>query len=286
MTDLRRRMIRTIKLRGFSSKTQEAYVSAIAKLAHYYKKPPDQLSPDELQQYLYYLLQERELSWSSCNVVLSAMRFFYSEVLNWDRLSLGIGPRKRPGRLPEVLSHQELKRLFECATNLRDRTLLMTAYSAGLRVGELVRLRIKHIESDRMLIRVEQGKGAKDRYTLLSSSLLTILRNYWRVYRPSEWLFADRSGKHPLSISSAQKAYNVARRAAKLTKGRGIHTLRHCFATHLLESGLDLRTIQMLMGHKNIQTTLVYLQVRRHHLDMTSERLDLLRISEISLPQA
>lgn len=283
MTDLRRRMIRTLKLRGFSPKTQAAYVSAIAKLSQYYGKSPAELSRDDLQEYLYYLLQERELSWNSCNVVLAAMRFFYGDVLGWDRMVLGIGPRKHPKRLPEIFSHQELGRLFRATRSLRDRVLLMSAYSAGLRVGELVRLRLKDIHSDRMLIRIEQGKGKKDRYTLLSQRLLLHLRQYWRAYRPAYWLFPDRSGQHPLSISSAQKIYNTAKRVARLNKGRGIHTLRHCFATHLLEAGVDLHTIQVLLGHKTIQSTLIYLQVRQRHLDITTDRLDLLAIGDIAV---
>ena len=283
MTDLRRRMIRALKLRGFSPKTQAAYVSAIAKLSQYYGKSPAELSRDDLQEYLYYLLQERELSWNSCNVVLAAMRFFYSEVLGWDRLSLGIGPRKKPQRLPEIFSHQELDRLFSAAGKLRDRVLLMTAYSAGLRVGELVGLRIRDIHSDRMMIRVEQGKGKKDRYTLLSEQLLLHLRQYWRAYRPRHWLFPNPGERGSMSISTAQKIYNSTKVTARLEKGRGIHTLRHCFATHLLESGVDLHTIQTLMGHKTIQTTLIYLQVRERHLDLTTERLDLLAIKDYHL---
>jgi site-specific recombinase XerD len=198
-----------------------------------------------------------------------------------DSIYLDIPARKKDNRLPEILSTEELERLFTALSNQKHRALLMTTYAAGLRVSEVVSLKVGDIDSKRMMIRVQQGKGRKDRYTVLSQRLLKELRTYWRVYRPSVWLFF--SGKEyirPLSISSAQRVYNYAKEKAGIQKGKGIHTLRHCFATHLLEAGVDLRTIQTLMGHCSILTTMVYLQVTRKHLSCVQSPLDLIEVPQ------
>jgi site-specific recombinase XerD len=280
MTELRRSMLRAMKLRGFSDRTQVSYINAVAKLALHYHKRPDQISQEEIHEYLLYLQEDRRLSWNSCNVAICGLRFFYNQVLARQDMYLEIPPRKHPESLPEVFSQAELQRLFDSANTLRDRVLLMTTYSAGLRVGEVVCLKINDIHSERMLIRVKQGKGKKDRYTLLSQKLLKELRAYWYMYRPRLWLFPAAKGNQdrPLSISSAQKTYNQAKKKANLTRGRGIHTLRHCFATHLLEAGADLRMIQQLLGHKSIQTTLVYLKITQKYLSKRSDTFDLLAI--------
>jgi len=185
-------------------------------------------------------------------------------------------PRTAPSQLPQVLSVAELQRLFASATNPRNRVLLMTTYAAGLRVSEVVRLKLTDLESDRGLIRVEQGKGRKDRYTLLSARLLTELRAYWRLYRLALWLFTGLAPQAPMPIGTAQKIYYHAKRTAGITHGHGIHTLRHCFATHLLEAGVDVRTIQMLLGHQALDTTTRYLQITRQHLETIRSPFDLL----------
>ncbi|TVM01093.1 MAG: integrase [Candidatus Brocadia sp. WS118] len=278
MSQLREDMLRAMKLRAFSERTQESYVSAVSSLARYYQRSPDQITFREIEDYLLYLQEERGLAHSSCNLAIAGLKFFYREVLGRDDLYFEIPRRKKVSTLPEILSGEELSRLFACAASPRDRALLMTTYSGGLRVSEVVSLKISDIHSDRMLIRIRQGKGRKDRDTLLSMRLLEELRLYWRLYRPPVWLFTGRDGKDHLSVEAAQSAYNKARRRAGITRGNGIHTLRHCFATHLLEAGVDIRTIQMLMGHKTIQTTLIYLQVTEKNLSHTARRLDLLEI--------
>ena len=210
-------------------------------------------------------------------MAVSAFRFFYVEVLGRERTDLPMPPRKKPTKLPEVLSRQELERLFACARPPRNRTLLMTTYAAGLRVSEVTSLKVSDIDSKRMMIRVEQGKGAKDRYTILSPRLLEELRAYWKLCQPHTWLFpAARDSSRKMDSSMAQKIYYVTKHRAGITRGHGIHTLRHCFATHLLEAGVDLRTIQSLMGHTSITTTMRYLQVRSEMLDAKSSLLDLL----------
>jgi integrase/recombinase XerD len=187
-------------------------------------------------------------------------------------------------QLPQVLSIAELQRLFPSTKNPRHRVLLMTTYAAGLRVSEVVRLKLTDIESDRMLLRVEQGKGRTDRYTLLSTRLLTELRAYWRLYRPAPWLFTGLDPHRPMPIGTAQKISYHAKRTARITHGHGIHTLRHCFATHLLEAGVDVRTIQMLLGHQALDTTTRYLRITRPHLATIRSPFDLLPCGDPALP--
>jgi len=272
-------MINDMVLRRFSPKTQQAYVAAVAGLARFYKQSPEKIDKQMVQEYLLYLTRDRKLSWNSCNVAVSGLRFFYTQTLGMDSMYLNIPPRKGDHPLPEILSTEEIEKLFSVMTNQKHRAILMTTYAAGLRVSEVVSLRVPDIDSKRMMIRVRQGKGRKDRYIILSERLLKELRIYWRTFRPKEWLFF--SGKdyiRPLSASTAQRIYNAAKEKAGIARGKGIHTLRHCFATHLLEAGVDLRTIQTLMGHSVITTTMVYLQVTRKHLSSTQSPLDLLEI--------
>jgi len=224
-------------------------------------------------------LQERGLSSSSLNVNISGLRFFYQQVLGWNPEQFFLPRRKRTWRLPEVLSPSEVERLLSAAVKLRDRCLLMTAYSAGLRVDELIHLKLSDIDSERMMIRVEQGKGKKDRYTILSERLLSELRSYWKEHRSPIWLFPNRKGGS-ISIDYAQRIYNWAKQKAQIHKGKGIHILRHCFATHLLEAGVDLVTIKTLLGHNSLQSTQRYLQIRQHKLTTTGSPLDLLRFPD------
>lgn len=281
MGALRTKMIDAMKLRRFSPKTQQAYLAAVAGIARFYNQSPDSISPDQIHDYLLHLTVVRALSWSTCNVAVSALRFFYFETLHWDHLSLPIPPRKKPSKLPEILSSQELDRLFACSSPPKSRLLLMTTYSAGLRVSEVVHLKVSDIDSQRMMIRIQQAKGMKDRYSILSQTLLEELRLYWKLYRPASWLFPSQQPLKPMQIGTAQKIYHRAKQRAGITKGLGIHTLRHCFATHLLEAGVDLRTIQTLMGHSSITTTQRYLQVRRQMIDSNQARFDLLGAAEI-----
>ena len=281
MGSLRNQMTEAMKLRRFSPRTQQSYLAAVTGLANYYHTPPDQLDFEKIKAYLLHLTVERALSWSTCNVAVSAFRFFYSEVLGWEQVSLPLPPQKKPKTLPVLHSRQELDRLFACASPPSNRVLLLTTYAAGLRVSEVVNLKPADIDSSRLMIRVEQAKGAKDRYTILSPRLLEELRLYWKLYRPTTWLFpSTRDPNRKMHIGRAQQIYYQAKRRAGITRGHGIHTLRHCFATHLLEAGLDLRTIQSLMGHTSITTTMRYLQIRSQLLESKQDLLDLLSLPE------
>ena len=276
MTPLRKRMIRELELRRKAPCTVTSYVKAVEELAHYYRRPPDRISTEEVRDYMHFLVAGKKLSYSSCNHKIVAINFFFREVVG-RKVDLRV-PMKRSGRLPEPLSRQEVARLIDVADNQKHRVLMMTAYSAGLRVSELVRLKPQDIHSDRLLIRVNQGKGRKDRYTLLSERLLGELRAYWREFRPESWLFPNQARSHHMPTCTPARAFYRLKQRARITHGRGIHTLRHSFATHLLEAGVDLRTIQILMGHNSLNTTVKYLHVTEKHLQQTQSPLDLLRL--------
>jgi site-specific recombinase XerD len=281
MTPLREKMTKAMQLRGLAQTTQQSYLRAVTRLARHYNRPPDALSKDEIQEYVRQLSVDRGLAWNTCNVAVCALRLFYEQVLGWDKDQFFIPKRRTVSKLPEILGVQELVRLFEAAGNPKHRALLMTAYGAGLRASELVNLHVADIDSDRMVIRVRQGKGAKDRYTLLSQRLLSELRSYWGIYQPRRpWLFAGSRPDQPLSNESPKKIYDRTKWKAKIDKAGGIHTLRHSCATHLLEAGVDLRTIQYLLGHRCLKSTARYLQITRPHVAATQSPLDLLRIPD------
>jgi len=271
-------MIRDMELRNFSPATQRGYLRAVAGLAEYYHRSPDRISTEEIQDYVVYLLSERKVAIGTCHGIITGLRFFYTVTLKQDGASVPIPQVKKVTRLPEILSPEQLERVFAAPRNLKHRVLLMTAYGGGLRVSELVHLKVTDIHSDRMMIRVDQGKGKKDRYTLLSKRLLVELRTYWKIKRPPVWLFPGIHLHKPGCARMAQKAYAKAVAKAGITRKGGIHTLRHCFATHLLEAGEDIRTIQLLMGHSSILTTVRYLQVTSKTLQGTPSPLDLLAV--------
>ena len=244
-----------------------SYITAVAGLAKYYNKSPDLLDNDQIQDYILYLLNDKKKAWSSCNVVFSAFKCFFRNILNRDSSTFSLPSRVKQTRLPEILSVDEVWRLIQACSNTKHRTLLMTIYDAGLRVSEAVSLKSKHIDPERMVIHIEQGKGAKDRYTILSKYLLEKLIRYMDVLHSETWIFPSsyNPGQH-LHISSAQKAYNLAKKKASMTKGHGIHTLRHCFATHMLEAGMDIFTLQKLLGHSCVKTTMRYLHMTRNRV--------------------
>jgi integrase/recombinase XerD len=285
MSPLRAKMIEQLQLHRKAPGTQDPYVHAISQLAAFYQRSPDQLSPQEIRAYLHYLLTERQLAWSSCNVVAAAIRFFYVDTLGWTPMQLNLPPRPGHKHLPRVLSVEQLEHLFATTDNAKHRALLMTAYAAGLRVSEVVRLQITDIESDpsRMLIRINQGKGNKDRYSLLSERLLLELRAYWKLDGPRPWLFPGSKAHQPMPSGTAQKVYNQARARAGIEQGSGFHTLRHSFATHLFDAGVDPHTIQLLLGHRSIKTTLKYVHVSRRHLMHIRSPLDLLCFTSANL---
>lgn len=276
MTPLRQRMIDEMKLRNFSFRTQEAYVKSVESLAFYYKRSPEDITADQIHSYVIYLTSQKGLSWSSCNVAVSAFKFLYGQVLKSMDVNIIIPKRKKESRLPQIYSKDEQALIFKSAKKLRNRIILETTYAAGLRVSELVALKVKVIDSARMMIRVNQGKGKKDRYTLLSEYLLNELRLYWRVYKPCYWLFPKKEVNQHISIDNVQKIYYKAVELSGVKRKGGIHSLRHSFATHLLESGANLKQIQMLLGHSSIRTTMVYLHLTQKHITALSSPLDFL----------
>jgi integrase/recombinase XerD len=266
MTPLRQRMLDALILRGLADRTQQSYVEAVSRLARHYGRSPDKLTAQEVQQYLLHLLRERHLARSSVNQYGCAYRFLYGTVLGLDGGAFQIPLAPAPQRLPEILSREELARLFAAAYHLKSRTFLMVAYGTGLRLSEMCRLRVEHIDShaDRMCIRVEQGKCAKDRYVPLAPDVLELLRAWWRLAHPRGWLFgAARDPAKPMDVKTAQHWYRACRAQAGITKHGGIHALRHAYATHLLEAGYDLYSLQQWLGHAHVSTTTRYLHLRR-----------------------
>ncbi len=273
-SELRKKFENYLVLNRLAPKTQDAYIGAVTGLAQYYKKSPDVLNDEQIQQYLVYLIRHRRLQWSSCNVAFSGLHCFYAKFLNRPKTGFSIPRRPRNRKLPEILSQTEVKNLIGACKDQRHRALLMLTYGSGLRVSEVVKLKPHHIETDRMLVRVEQAKGRKDRYTLLSQKALDELLSYYKEFVPNQWLFYGIHKEYPMAVATAQKIYYRTKKAAGITKGKGIHTLRHCFATHLLEQGIDIYLIKRFLGHVSIRTTLVYLHVVPNRLAEVKSPLD------------
>jgi integrase/recombinase XerD len=278
MSPLRQRMLDALVLRGMALRTQESYIDAVARLARHYRRSPDTLSAEQVQEFLLHLLRDRQRSRSTVNQYGCAFRFFYGTVLGLDgevfHIPLGIAPQ----RLPEILSRQEIARLFAVTTRAASRTFLMLAYGTGLRLSELLHLRVADIDShaDRMCIRVVQGKGGKDRYVPLPEDVLQLLRSWWHSTHPRGWLFPGHGdGSQPINDATAQKWYQAARAHAGITKRGGIHTLRHCYATHLLEAGVDLHSLSQWLGHRHVSTTSRYLHLARPDLPDGARRAPL-----------
>jgi site-specific recombinase XerD len=251
----------------------------VAQLGRFYGRSPEKISLEEVRDFLHHQITVQRVAYSTCNQKLAGIRFFYREVLGERDLQLRV-PAKRSGRLPEPLSRGEIARVLDATRTTKHRVLLMTTYGGGLRVSEVVRLKPRDVHSQRMLIRVDQGKGHKDRYTLLSPRLLEELRAYWRAYRPQTWLFeGSRAGRH-LAVATAQRVFDRAKQRAGVRHGRGIHCLRHSFATHLMEAGVPVPVIQRLMGHASLSTTAKYLHVTGQHLGTIQSPLELLRRPE------
>ena len=270
-------MERAMALRGFAPKTRSAYLSWVRRLIQFCRVVPDQLTNEHVRAYLLHLTQERKLAFSTFNQALNAARFFFLEVLKRPFVVEGLRYQRPPRRLPVVMNDEEVSRLLAAAMSLRDRALLETGYATGMRVGEVTRLLITDLDSGRMAIRVDQGKGRKDRYVMLSPSLLETLRAYWRESKPKVFLFPGLGGKKPLCVSAAQKAFDRARLQAGIKKPVSFHTLRHSFATHLIENGTSVRTVQALLGHRSLQTTQRYLHLAQNYLHQTTSPLDRLR---------
>jgi site-specific recombinase XerD len=269
-------MSQALALRGLAPKTRLIYLSWVRRLVAHCRVAPERLTAEHVRGYLLYLTEERKLAVSTFNQALNAARFFFVEVLRRPLVMEGFRYQRPARRLPVVMSGAEVRLLLEGAESLRDRALLETAYATGMRVGEVTRLLITDVDSQRMVIRVDQGKGRKDRYVMLSAALLHTLREYWRQSKPRVYLFPGERGKS-LCISAAQKAFGRARLSAGIRKPISFHTLRHSFATHLLEDGANVRTLQALLGHRSLDTTARYTHVAENYLHQMRSPLDRLR---------
>jgi integrase/recombinase XerD len=260
MTPLRQQMIDAMRQRGFSVRTHQSYLAAVSDLARYHRRSPAELRLDELHAYFKHLALERELAGASCRVYLNAVRFLYLQVLGWSRFDVPVVIPKRAQRIPELLTRAEVVRILAAPASPKHRMLLEVCYGCGLRVSELVALRVRDIDGERALLRISQGKGARDRMVILSGTLLERLRRHWALYRPREWLFpsGEAQARH-LSVDTAQKVFTRAKHTCGIEKVGGIHSLRHAYATHQLESGMALHQLQRLLGHRNMHSTQRYL---------------------------
>jgi integrase/recombinase XerD len=280
MSPLRRRMIEDMTVRNLSPATQRSYIHAVAKFSRHFHRSPDELGLEDVRTFQVALVAAG-ISWPALNQTVCALRFFYGVTLGQAELPERIPYARQPRRLPVVLSADEVVRFLEAVPGLKSRTALTTAYAAGLRASEACRLTVGDIDSGRMMLRVEQGKGAKDRYAMLSPQLLTILRGYWRLVRPRHFLFPGRSEDRPIDPQVLHAACRSACKAAGLAKRVTVHTLRHSFATHLLEAGTDIRIIQVLLGHNNLSTTARYTRVADTTIRNTASPLDRLRLEVV-----
>jgi site-specific recombinase XerD len=276
MSPLREKMIRELKLKTMSEKTIKNYVAYVNYLAKFYKKSPDKINREEVKNYLYHLRVNRQLSANTLNVVHSAIRFFYIHVINAEWVVKDIAKYKRNKSKPVVLSKSEVESILNLTWNLKHKIILTIIYSAGLRVSEAAKLKVQHIDTERMQIFVKDGKGGTDRYALLSPTTLKLLRDYIEEYKPVDYLFyaRDKNKMKSFSVRAIQRAFRDALFKAGITKNASVHTLRHSFATHLLEAGVNLHHIQLLLGHFSPQATYIYLHVRRYDLMNIKSPLD------------
>ena len=275
MGKLHDQMKMDLELKNLSPRTRSCYLTWMKSFALHFHRSPDELGDQEIREYLHYLIQEKKASQSGISQAYSALKFFYETTLKRDWNGFRIPRVQMCRKLPVVLSQLEIQAILSAPGNLKHRALLMTIYSAGLRVSEVVHLKVSDIDSQRMTIRVQQGKGQKDRYTLLSQRTLEVLREYWKEYRPQDWLFPGKPETEPLSVSSVQRVFGKVLLQVGIKKPASVHTLRHSFATHLLEAGTDLYHIQRLLGHTTPKTTVVYLHLSRKDLGSVKSPLDL-----------
>jgi integrase/recombinase XerD len=279
--DFEKLLADTLAAHGRSARTQETYTLMLRLFGRYltrFSKTMDGVGPEDVEAYQRYLVTERKVGFSSFNQSTCALRFFYRECLGkTDRVIARMPYQRKRRTLPEILSPEEVAAIFDACHNLKHRTLLMTSYSGGLRLGETLGLLPSDVDSARMMIRVEQGKGRKDRYVMLSETLLLELRTYYKAFRPVRWLFEGRTKGQPLSPSTAEKVFTSAAGRAGIRKGVSFHSLRHAFATHLLEGGTNIRVIQALLGHQSLATTQVYTHVAKTYVNATASPLDHLK---------
>ena len=276
MSALREKMLQRMQLRGFAVKTQQAYTSWIIQLAGFHHLSPDKIDDEQLQTFMLDLINERHLSASTCRQAIHSIRFFYRDVVGREVSRFTLPGMKTPAKVPELLSAEEVFAIIDVCTNAKYRTMMLVAYGTGIRLSEITHLRVNDIHSDRKVLRIEQGKGSKDRYVLLTASLLQMLRSYWRLFRPVGPLFYGRERDRAISHGSLQKTFHRCLLQSGVQKQVGIHGLRHAFATHSLEAGMPLAQLQQLLGHKQISTTLRYVHWLPRYREDAGAATDLL----------
>jgi len=276
MTPLRQRMLEDMGIRNLAENTQLSYLQQVSRYARHFDRSPEELGPEQVRTYQVHLTKTCKLAPGSVSIATAALRFLYKVTLKREWVPDDIPMPKKPFKLPVVLSPEEVMHFLGCVDSLKQRTILTTAYAAGLRVSEATHLKVTDIDSQRMMLRVDQGKGSRDRYVMLSPRLLETLRSYWKVVRPKTWLFPGDIPGNPITSDAVERACQKAHRAAGIAKPITPHSLRHAFATHLLESGTDVRRIQLLLGHRSLATTSRYLKIATSTVCATTSPLDLL----------
>jgi len=291
MTPLRERMLDDMQLRGLAPKTQEAYLRAVRQLAEHYDKTPDQITEEELRDYFLFLKNEKKASRSTCTIALCGLKFFYDHTLQrqWPVWDLVRPPQSQ--KLPVVLSQTEVRQILGCVRLLPYQACLTTIYACGLRLQESLQLEVGDIDSERQLLHIRQAKGAKDRYVPLPQTVLPLLRQHWASHRHPSLLFPSRHGcrqqsaQQAMHATSVQRAFKAALAASPVAKRATVHTLRHSWATHLLEAGVNLRLIQVWLGHKSLRTTAIYTHLTRHAETLAQEKIDSLMADLVALPK-
>ena len=278
MTALRQRMLEDLQLRNYAPNTIRCSLRCVADFAQHFHTPPDRLGPEHVRAYQHYLAQDRQVSWSSFHQTVCALRFFYHTTLGHTWMLEHIPYPRRQRKLPTILSHADVAAILVAPRNLKHRAILTTLYATGLRLSELCALRLADLDSQRMVIRIQQAKGHQDRFVMLSPKLLVLLRHYWKAYRPPQWLFPGRPPTQPIHPASVYEICRQAGQAAHVSVRLHPHLLRHAFATHLLEAGVDLRRIQLLLGHRSLHSTGIYLHMAASMLQATPSPLEALDI--------
>jgi site-specific recombinase XerD len=277
-------MIEDLRLRNYSQHTIRSYTEAVADFARFFNQPPDQLGSEDIRKYQLHLIHEKKLSWSTLQVRIAALRFFYTQTLKQDWVAQEVARPKVRRKLPTVLSREEVTALLDATPNLKHRALLATLYATGLRCAEALHLKVTDIDSQRMVILVREGKGQRPRQVMLSPKLLALLRAYWRWRKPLDWLFPGDNAGSPMHPSGVRQICQQLARKVGIRKQVSPHIWRHSFATHLLDAGTDLRTIQVLLGHASLKTTAIYLHVSVRRVQQTQSPLEDLAIAEILTP--